>query len=65
MRVKHDVAIVDLHAGKPVVEPTQISRIFVNVKDPATIVGMFVESGTEPFAPAVSTLLWTVVVPSY
>lgn len=62
MRIKHDVAIVDLHAGKLVVEPTQIFRIVVNVINPATIVGMLVESGTKPFAPAVSTLFRAVVV---
>jgi len=62
MRIKHDVAIVDLHAGEPVVEPTQKFRIVVNVINPATIVGMLVESGTKPFASAVSTLFRAVVV---
>jgi len=65
MRIKHDVAIVDLHAGKLVVEPTQKSRIAVNVENPATIVGMFVEPGTKPFALLPFAELWTVVVPSY
>lgn len=55
MRIKHDVAIVDPHAGKLVVEPTQKFRIAVNVINPATIVGMIVEFGTKLFAPPVPT----------
>merc|ERR1711988_1777566 len=48
MLIKSDVTIVDSHAGKLVIEPTQESNVAVHIVHPATEVAVLVKPGTEP-----------------